>query len=99
MKNDTNLVNTLKYNPDMCKGCRICITVCPHGVFEEQGRVVMINKDACMECGACQRNCPHGAVTVESGVGCAYAMMRDAISQKIGFSCQKSSGPSCGCNC
>jgi hypothetical protein len=42
-----------------------------------------------MECGACQLNCPFDAVTVDSGVGCAAAMMWAAVTGK--------ELPSCGC--
>jgi ferredoxin len=32
-----------------------------------------------MECGACQLNCPTGAIAVDSGVGCAAAMIASAL--------------------
>jgi hypothetical protein len=32
-----------------------------------------------MECGACRMNCPSGAITVDSGVGCAYLMMKQSL--------------------
>ncbi|MFH0897470.1 MAG: 4Fe-4S binding protein, partial [Candidatus Bathyarchaeota archaeon] len=35
-----------------------------------------LNKpEDCMECGACQLNCPTEAINVDSGVGCASAMI------------------------
>lgn len=72
--------NTLFYDPELCTGCGMCSAVCPHGVFAQNGRVARLARpDACMECGACQRNCPSGAITVDSGVGCAAAMMRAAL--------------------
>jgi NAD-dependent dihydropyrimidine dehydrogenase PreA subunit len=77
---DAYSVNTLRLDETRCTGCAICISVCPHGVFEQNGRVVRLAAaQACMECGACQRNCPFGAVTVESGVGCAGSMIRAAL--------------------
>jgi hypothetical protein len=35
-----------------------------------------------MECGACQVNCVSGAIKVESGVGCAHAMIHAALTGK-----------------
>ncbi len=81
-------VNTLQYNPEACIGCGLCIDVCPHGVFTMQGRVVqMVAGSACMECGACQLNCPVGAITVDSGVGCAAAMIQAALLGKKEATC------------
>lgn len=73
-------VNTLHLKSEDCSGCGMCIQVCPHAVFERQnGRVVIVSSAACMECGACQKNCPTGAVQVDSGVGCATAMILAAL--------------------
>ena len=77
------LTNTLKFEAEKCTGCGVCLEVCPHGVFAQEGRVVRLaNPQACMECGACQVNCAFEAISVESGVGCAGAMMRAALSGK-----------------
>ena len=73
-------VTTLKYAPEKCTGCRRCVEVCPHGVFEKlNGTVRLADAASCMECGACQMNCAPGAIHVETGVGCAGAMMRAAL--------------------
>lgn len=73
-------VNTLVYDPQVCNGCALCAAVCPHAVFEMNGRkAVLVRPLACMECGACQLNCITGAIKVESGVGCAAAMIRSAL--------------------
>jgi len=80
---DPAALNTLRYDPALCIGCGMCIAVCPHGVFAENGRVArLVRWEACMECGACQVNCPTGAISVESGVGCATAMMLAALTHK-----------------
>lgn len=73
-------LNTLQFDEALCNGCAICVDVCPHAVYlivERRARVVQ--GDACMECGACQLNCPTGAILVESGVGCAQAMINAAL--------------------
>lgn len=72
--------NTLQYDQSLCTGCGVCVDVCPHAVFEMQGRLAyLVNAQACMECGACQLNCPVNAIRVESGTGCAGAITRAAL--------------------
>ena len=73
-------LNTLAFNADRCINCGMCSAVCPHAVFAPGARVVqLVHPDACMECGACQRNCPVDAIFVDSGVGCASAMIYAAL--------------------
>lgn len=85
----SNPFNTLTYDSRLCVGCQMCSTVCPHRVFEMRGRVAqLVRPEACMECGACQNNCPTGAIQVDSGVGCATAMIAAALTGKE---------PTCGC--
>jgi ferredoxin len=80
---DSYVENTLKYHPDRCINCRSCMQVCPHGVFAEgEGHVELIHPSACMECGACALNCPVQAIEVQSGVGCAWAMISAALKGK-----------------
>jgi len=75
-------VATLNYSPEKCCGCKRCIEVCPHGVFEMQGqRAGIIARDNCMECGACAINCASDAIVVGKGVGCAYAMINGMITK------------------
>ncbi|KYK30263.1 MAG: 4Fe-4S binding protein [Theionarchaea archaeon] len=90
------LSNTLTYNPDLCIGCGMCSTVCPHAVFEQDDRVArLVRPEACMECGACQLNCPTDAITVDSGVGCAAAMIRAALRGRKETTCNTESGSPC----
>jgi NAD-dependent dihydropyrimidine dehydrogenase PreA subunit len=75
--------NTLTFFPERCINCRRCTEVCPHGVFQEgEEKAVLFAPERCMECGACARNCPPGAIEVQSGVGCAAALMRVALTGK-----------------
>lgn len=82
-------VATLEYDSTKCIGCRLCIEVCPHGVFIMAGKKAEVLKpDKCIECGACALNCVPGALTVKQGVGCASAVI-------YGF--LKGTEPSCDC--
>jgi NAD-dependent dihydropyrimidine dehydrogenase PreA subunit len=89
--------NTLTYRPSLCINCGMCSIVCPHGVFAPDGRAAqLVRPEACMECGACQRNCPVGAIVVDSGVGCAAAMINAALTGRDEPTC----GPDAGdCRC
>ncbi len=78
--NKARYANTLAYNTSKCNNCGMCSTVCPHGVFERGEKAARLARpDACMECGACKLNCPSEAIQVESGVGCAAAMIYAAL--------------------
>ncbi len=81
-------LNTLSFNTALCINCQMCTAVCPHAVFETGESTVRIARAAaCMECGACQLNCPVGAIKVESGVGCAAAMIQAALTGKKEVTC------------
>jgi len=85
-----NNVTTLKYDINKCVGCGRCTEVCPHGVFEIDGKKALItDKDLCMECGACALNCPAKAIEVNAGVGCAAAIIQSWFTGKE---------PTCGCS-
>jgi ferredoxin len=82
-------VSTLAYSPGKCTGCGRCVEVCPQGVFEMRDKkATVMDKDLCMECGACAMNCEFGAITVNSGVGCAAAIINGMMTGRA---------PSCDC--
>ncbi len=90
-------LNTLALSAERCINCGMCSAVCPHGVFAPgNGGVQVVDADACMECGACQLNCPAGAIIVDSGVGCAAAMIYAALTGKPEVTC---GGPEPGACC
>jgi NAD-dependent dihydropyrimidine dehydrogenase PreA subunit len=81
-------VVTLQFNKEKCSGCGMCLVVCPHAVFSmNSGRVQIENRDGCMECGACAMNCPTGALRVQSGVGCAAAVINSALGRESACCC------------
>jgi len=83
-------VATLRYYPESCTGCGRCAEVCPHGVFVMDGRkAALTDRDMCMECGACRTNCAFEAIEVDSGVGCAAAIINGYI---------RGTEPVCGCS-
>ena len=84
-------VVTLKQIVFRCIGCGMCLEVCPHCVWKMEGKkAVIADLNACMECGACAKNCPKDAIELESGVGCARAIINGAL---FGTS------PNCDCDC
>jgi len=56
----------------LCKGCHICIEVCPQRVFEKADSVddrgfflpVVANLEACKVCHLCELECPDFAIKV-----------------------------------
>ena len=82
-------LSTLRLDPARCIGCGRCVEVCPHAVLTRPDRLAVISDpDACMECGACMKNCPTAALSVQAGVGCAYAIFYGMLYK---------TAPNCGC--
>jgi NAD-dependent dihydropyrimidine dehydrogenase PreA subunit len=87
-------VTTITLDSSACNGCARCVDVCARAVLHmADGRAQIVNRDACIECGACQRNCASGALSVQSGVGCAAAMIQAATRPS-----RKGKPPQCGCS-
>ena len=57
---------------EVCKGCGICVTVCPKKILEISARrnakganvVEQTDPEKCVECGTCQDICPDLAIWV-----------------------------------
>lgn len=86
-------VVTLKFDPEKCTNCGMCLRVCPHNVFAiENGKISVVDRDSCMECGACAKNCASSAVYVKAGVGCVLGITLSRIGFKSDeFDCSEQS--------
>ena len=70
------MANKLTFKTDNCKGCGLCVDVCPKQVLalaEEQINkkghhpVVAVNESACIGCAFCATMCPDCIIKVEKG--------------------------------
>jgi len=77
----------LEFDQEKCIGCGNCVTVCPHRVFEMNGKKAeIVDYNGCMECGGCDMNCPVDAIYVnqDDGCGCAAYIINSWISKLWG---------------
>lgn len=61
----------IKLNTKRCKGCYLCVSVCPvkalspSGELGEQGyETVKVDEEKCITCGSCYRMCPDYAIDI-----------------------------------
>jgi indolepyruvate ferredoxin oxidoreductase beta subunit len=61
--NDSELVLT----PEWCKGCDICVKVCPERclILNAEHKVELVSQDACTGCRICEWLCPDFAIDVK----------------------------------
>ena len=54
---------TSRIDPDICAGCKTCISLCPYSAidFDERLGVAVVNTALCKGCGSCSGVCPSGA--------------------------------------
>lgn len=56
----------LKIQPSWCKGCGICVALCPRQVLEmKEGKVRCKDPEGCVLCGICEMHCPDYAIYLE----------------------------------
>ena len=53
-------------NKEWCKGCGICVALCPKQVLEldDQGKSTVVRPEDCICCTLCELRCPDLAITV-----------------------------------
>jgi 2-oxoglutarate ferredoxin oxidoreductase subunit delta len=63
----------VKITQDKCKGCGLCITVCPQKIlslsvdtYNNKGihPIVLIDPEKCVDCGLCSIMCPDMALEI-----------------------------------
>ncbi len=61
------------FNTDMCKGCGLCVTVCPKHIIylsdtlnkKGYSAATVAEMDKCIGCASCATMCPDCIITVE----------------------------------
>ncbi len=63
----------LKFREDKCKGCELCVSVCPKNILaidtsrvnkKDYRPVICIDPENCIGCGSCALMCPDGVINV-----------------------------------
>ena len=56
-------------NEPWCKGCKICVEICPKHVLAMDGIVAkVIDIDSCTGCMLCEQLCPQRAIAAQAEV-------------------------------
>lgn len=57
----------LKVKPNWCKGCNICVNLCPKNVLEldDDNKITIARRENCIKCGQCELRCPDFAIYLE----------------------------------
>ncbi|MFZ5823220.1 MAG: 4Fe-4S dicluster domain-containing protein [Bacillota bacterium] len=58
---------TIDVNPVYCKGCEICVQVCPKDLFviNDRQKAVVTTTEGCTGCLNCEIYCPDFAIDVQ----------------------------------
>lgn len=60
------LIQEIKWNPERCTHCTVCVPLCPVKAFqvEEREKTVFFNDEKCIACGICVQACPYRAIEI-----------------------------------
>lgn len=52
---------------EYCKGCAICVKLCPKNTLamDGRGKAFVKNQASCSGCGTCETHCPDFAISLE----------------------------------
>lgn len=66
-RNNKNPRPSLDVNIKWCKGCGLCVDVCPRKLLslDDLGRVRVDRPEECNGCGLCEATCPDLAISVD----------------------------------
>lgn len=63
----------VKINREKCKGCMLCVSVCPKGLIKQDTKLskrgikpVIFAGDGCSGCASCVLICPDAAIEAEA---------------------------------
>ncbi|NLY71807.1 MAG: 4Fe-4S binding protein [Clostridiales bacterium] len=63
----------LKFDTEKCKGCELCVSVCPKKILKIDDKkinkmgyhvITVTDMDACTSCANCALMCPDGVISV-----------------------------------
>jgi len=67
LERNVNMSNFV-INEKWCKGCGVCVALCPKKVLElKNNKVSVANEEACIRCRLCEYRCPDFAIFVKEG--------------------------------
>lgn len=60
------LARDVRWHPDKCTHCTVCIPLCPTGAFvlDRKNMAVSFEKERCIACELCVRACPYKAIEI-----------------------------------